>query len=78
MLNGVQIDAQCLIGANSLVREGMVVPDGSLVVGVPAQIVRALDADMASKLAQGAARYRAKSKTYPEELRAIGPARDGS
>ncbi|OCP20913.1 MULTISPECIES: gamma carbonic anhydrase family protein [unclassified Ensifer] len=77
VLNGAQIGARCLIGANSLVREGMVVPDGSLVVGIPAQIVRALNADMAGKLMLAAARYRAKSETYPKELRAIGLDRDG-
>lgn len=78
VLNGVQIGARCLIGANSLVREGMIIPDGSLVVGVPAQIVRTLAAETADRLALSAARYRAKSRTYPEELHTIDADRDRS
>ncbi|WP_220348984.1 gamma carbonic anhydrase family protein [Alkalilimnicola ehrlichii] len=36
VLNGAKIGKYCLIGANALVPEGMVVPDGSLVLGAPA------------------------------------------
>ncbi|MNY58273.1 putative lipopolysaccharide biosynthesis O-acetyl transferase WbbJ [compost metagenome] len=78
VLNGAQIGARCLIGANALVREGMVVPDGSFVVGVPAKNARALDADTAGKLALAAARYREKCGTYPRALRAIDAAGGGS
>lgn len=73
VLNGASIGERCLIGANSLVREGMVVPDGSLVIGVPAKIVRQLDAEAAARLSQGALRYRSKAETYPLELEAIDP-----
>ncbi|GAA4128749.1 gamma carbonic anhydrase family protein [Aminobacter aganoensis] len=73
VLNGARIGERCLVGANSLVREGMVVPDGSLVIGVPAKIVRQLDAEAAAKLSQGAVRYRSKAETYPLELEAIDP-----
>lgn len=73
VLNGARIGEQCLIGANSLVREGMVVPDGTLVIGVPARIVRPLDAAAAGKLSQGAARYRSKAQAYRLELEAIDP-----
>lgn len=78
VLNGAQIGPRCLIGANSLVREGMVVPDGSLVVGVTAQIVRTLVAETTDRLALSAARYRAKSRTYCEELYTIDADRDRS
>lgn len=71
VLNGARIGERCLIGANSLVREDMVVPDGSLVIGVPAKIVRQLDADAAARLSHGAARYRSKAETYPLELAAM-------
>lgn len=56
---------RCLVGANSLVREGMIVPNGSLVVGVPAVVVRVLDEKSAAKLALGAVRYRDKASAYP-------------
>lgn len=43
LLNRSKIGRDCLIGANSLVSEGKEFPDGSLVVGAPARLVRALD-----------------------------------
>lgn len=73
VLNGARIGERCLIGAHSLVREGMEVPDGSLVIGVPARIVRSLNADAVQNMARGAARYRSKAETYPLELEAIDP-----
>lgn len=42
ILDGAQIGKQCLIGAGSLVTKNMIVPDGSLVLGSPARIKRAL------------------------------------
>ena len=36
----VVIGKNCLIGANSLVKAKMVIPDGSVVMGSPAKIVR--------------------------------------
>lgn len=77
ILNGASIGERCLKGANSLVREGMVVPDGSLVIGVPAKIVRTLDAEAAEKLALGAERYRAKAESYPRDLAAFDPGKRG-
>src|SRR5436305_1671121 len=38
VLNGAQIGAGCLIAARALVTEGMVVPPGSVVMGVPGRI----------------------------------------
>jgi carbonic anhydrase/acetyltransferase-like protein (isoleucine patch superfamily) len=44
ILDGAIIGAQCLIGANALVTQGIQIPDGSLVLGTPAKVVRALTA----------------------------------
>jgi carbonic anhydrase/acetyltransferase-like protein (isoleucine patch superfamily) len=43
VLNGASIGSNCLIGAGALITEGKVIPDGSLVVGVPGKVIRALD-----------------------------------
>ncbi|MGB1035550.1 MAG: gamma carbonic anhydrase family protein, partial [Primorskyibacter sp.] len=43
VLNGARIGKNCLIGAGALITEGKVIPDGSLVMGVPGKVVRALD-----------------------------------
>jgi carbonic anhydrase/acetyltransferase-like protein (isoleucine patch superfamily) len=42
VLNGAVIGENCLIGANALVTEGKQIPDGSLVIGAPAKVVRPL------------------------------------
>ena len=48
VLNGATIGRDCLIAAHALVPEGRAIPDGSLVVGVPAKVVRPLtDAEIA-------------------------------
>ena len=38
VLNGAKIGKNCIIGSKALVTEGMVVPDGSMVLGVPGKI----------------------------------------
>jgi carbonic anhydrase/acetyltransferase-like protein (isoleucine patch superfamily) len=43
LLNRSKIGRNCLVGANSLVSEGKEFADGSLIVGAPARVARALD-----------------------------------
>jgi len=43
LLNRSRVGKNCLIGANSLISEGKEFPDGSLIVGAPARVARALD-----------------------------------
>ena len=59
VLNGAQIGKGCLIGAAALVTEGKVFADGSLVMGTPARVVRALDAAATAGLRASAAGYQA-------------------
>lgn len=42
VLNGAHIGKNCIIGASALVTQGMQIPDGSLVMGVPARVCRLL------------------------------------
>lgn len=42
ILNGAVIGENSLVGANSLVTEGKVFPPGSLILGTPAKVLRAL------------------------------------
>lgn len=42
VLNRARIGNNCLIGAKTLVTEGKEIPDGSLVIGTPARVVRPL------------------------------------
>ena len=73
VLNHAVIGRDCLIGANSLVAEGKVIPDRSLVVGSPGRVVRQLtDAEVAmvrgiaQHYVDNAARYRASLNAITE------------
>lgn len=71
VLNGAVIGRNCLIGANALVTEGMNVPDGSMVLGSPARVRRALSDAECAGLRESAQRYRAKAVLFRERLRRI-------
>ena len=45
VLNGAEIGANCIVGANSLVTEYKAFPAGSLILGSPAKVVRELNAE---------------------------------
>jgi len=51
------IGSQCLVGANSLITQGVRIPDRSLVLGSPAKVTRALSAEEVSKLKMAAQHY---------------------
>jgi len=57
ILDGAVIGEQSLIGARALVTQSMQIPPGSLVLGVPAKIVRELTADERSRLKAMAEKY---------------------
>lgn len=68
ILNGAVIGKNCLIGAGSLVTEGKVIPDGSLVMGMPAKIIRPLDAAAIADLTKFALRYQANMRRFRDGL----------
>src|ERR1700730_13784716 len=45
VLDGAVVGDQCVIGANALVTGGTKIPAGSMVMGTPAKVVRALTAE---------------------------------
>jgi carbonic anhydrase/acetyltransferase-like protein (isoleucine patch superfamily) len=57
ILNGACIGKHCLVGARSLVTEGKSFPDGSLIMGSPAVVVKALRPEQIEGLMQSAAHY---------------------
>ena len=69
IMNGAKIGKACLIAAGSLVTEGKEIPDGSLVMGRPGRIVRALTADEIETLVQSAAQYRANAARFAKGLK---------
>jgi carbonic anhydrase/acetyltransferase-like protein (isoleucine patch superfamily) len=57
ILDGAEIGAQCLIGARALVTQQAMIPAGSLVLGAPARVVRALTLEERSGLKYWADKY---------------------
>ncbi len=57
ILNRAVIGENCIVGAGALVTEGKVFPAGSLIVGSPARVVRALDDAAIALLAVSARHY---------------------
>jgi carbonic anhydrase/acetyltransferase-like protein (isoleucine patch superfamily) len=68
ILNGVRIGKHCIIGANTLVPEGKEIPDGSLVIGSPGKVVRALTDEQKKMLEASAAHYVQNAQRYAREL----------
>lgn len=57
ILDGAVIGAQSIVGANALVTQGAQVPSGSLVLGSPAKVARALSSEERSSLKGWAEKY---------------------
>ena len=72
LLNGARIGAHCLVGAGAVVTEGKTFPDGSLIVGAPARVVRELDERGRTAIAGAAEHYVRRFKHYAGALKAIG------
>ncbi|MFZ5961730.1 gamma carbonic anhydrase family protein [Thalassococcus sp. BH17M4-6] len=71
VLNGARIGKNCLIGAGALITEGKEIPDGSLVMGVPGKVVRALDAAAIEGLRKSALGYQANMRRFRAGLSAL-------
>ena len=57
ILDKVVVGRQCLIGAGALLTPGTKIPDGSLVLGAPAKVVRPLTGQERSQLKKSALKY---------------------
>ena len=57
ILDGAEIGAQSIIGANALVTQGTKIPEGSLVLGSPAKVVRELSEEERAGLKAWAQHY---------------------
>jgi carbonic anhydrase/acetyltransferase-like protein (isoleucine patch superfamily) len=66
VLDGVTVGSYSLIAAGSVVRERFVIPDGVLVAGVPARIIRELREEERSGLLQSAKNYMKYVHAYKE------------
>lgn len=64
VMTGAKIGANCLIAAHALVPEQKVIPDGSLVMGVPGKIVRQMSEEDIANNAAATERYVKRWRDY--------------
>jgi len=71
VLNGAKIGRHCLVGAGSLVTEGKEFPDGSLIMGSPAKVVRPLTPEQIARLQWSAQHYQHNARRFAAGLKRI-------
>jgi len=72
VLNGAKIGRNCLVGAGSLVTEGKEFPDGSMILGSPARVVKQLSPEQMEGLRESARRYVENAHRFKKGLRKSG------
>ncbi|MCU0763821.1 MAG: gamma carbonic anhydrase family protein [Hydrogenophaga sp.] len=72
VLNGATIGRHCLVGAGSLVTEGKAFPDGSVIMGSPARVVKQLTPEQVEGLRRSASHYVDNARRYRAGLKSIG------
>jgi carbonic anhydrase/acetyltransferase-like protein (isoleucine patch superfamily) len=72
VLNGAKIGKHCLVGAGSLVTEGKEFPDGSMILGSPAKVVKPLSPEQINGLLNSAKKYVENAKRFKKGLTQIG------
>jgi carbonic anhydrase/acetyltransferase-like protein (isoleucine patch superfamily) len=71
VLNRARVGRNCLIGAKALVPEDRVIPDNSLVIGMPGKVARMLTDEEVEALTKSALGYAANWKRYVRGLSEI-------
>ena len=71
VLNGAKIGRNCLVGAGALVTEGKEFPDGSLIMGTPAKVVRQLSPEQLERTRHAALHYVENARRYRQGLTKI-------
>jgi carbonic anhydrase/acetyltransferase-like protein (isoleucine patch superfamily) len=68
ILDGSEVGARSIVGANALVTVGTKIPPGSLVLGSPAKVVRQLSLAEQEKISYWAHKYVENARIYREHL----------
>ena len=71
VLNGAKIGKNCLVGAGALVTEGKEFPDGSMIIGSPAKVVRQLTPEQMEGLRMSAQHYIENARRFKNGLRKL-------
>ncbi len=70
LLNGSVVGANSIVGAHALVTENKEFPDGVLLIGTPAKVVRELRPEELESIKANSARYVARAQVYFKDLAA--------
>jgi len=71
ILNGARIGRNSIVGAGALVTEGKEFPDGVLIVGRPAKVVRELTPEQIERLKWSAAHYVDNAERHRTQLKRL-------
>ena len=71
ILNGAKIGKNCLIGSKALIPEGKIIPDNSMVVGIPGRVIKTIDSEMELFLKASADHYCENWKLFNSKLKLI-------
>ena len=71
ILDAARIGRNCIVGAGSVLTEGKNFPDGTLIVGTPARVVRELSAGQIAEMQHGAIHYVENARRFREQLKRI-------
>lgn len=71
VLNGARIGARCVIGAHAFVPENTEIPEGSLVLGMPAKVKRSLSDKQQRHLELSAEHYVENARRYAQGLKPL-------
>jgi carbonic anhydrase/acetyltransferase-like protein (isoleucine patch superfamily) len=69
VLNNAKIGKNCLVGAGSVVTEGKEFPDGALIIGSPAKVVRIMTDEQIAKLHGAAKHYQENGPRFAKGLK---------
>ncbi len=72
ILNRAVVGKNCLVGAGAMVTEGKTIPEGSLVLGVPGKVVRALTPEEIALNTWIAEHYVERAARYRQGLKRLG------
>lgn len=64
LMNGVVVGENCIVGAGALLTQGKVFPAGSLIIGIPAEVVRPLSPEEIERNRTAAEDYVIRSRAF--------------
>ena len=73
VLNGCKIGDNCIIGAHTILGENKVIPDGSLVMGVPGRIIKPCSEAQLAKIREDVQGYIDNGRRFAKGLKPHGP-----